>query len=309
MTQITPAQLGSLEVNDIAELRRHYEVSLRARNRSPETIKSYLVGLDLFREFAIASGFPTAVDRISRDHVETFLADQLARWRPKTAEIRYGALRQFFKWCQEEGEITASPMANMRPPTVPEVPVPIVEDDDLRKLLKVCEGTGHDQRRDTAILRLFVDCGLRLAEVTNLNIDDIDFDLEVVGVVGKGSRPRAVPMSTKTTQAILRYLRIRKAHPQANSPRLWLGHRGPLKPNGIAVMLRRRCTQAGLAQLHPHQLRHTAAHVAAKEGLGDSDMMRIFGWRSRQMLTRYGASAADDRARDAYRRLAPGDRL
>ena len=74
-------------------------------------------------------------------------------------------------------------------------------------------------------------------------------------------------------------------------------------------MLRRRCKQAGIEQLHPHQLRHTAAHVAAKEGLGDSDMMRVFGWRSRQMLLRYGASGADERARDAYRKLAPGDRL
>ena len=51
------------------------------------------------------------------------------------------------------------------------------------------------------------------------------------------------------------------------------------------------------------------AHQAAKGGLGDSDMMRIFGWRSRQMLNRYGASAADERARDAYKKLAPGDRL
>jgi len=303
------AQLGSLEVNDIAELRRGFEIQLMARNRSPKTVKSYLEAVDLFREFSVAAGFPTAVDRINRDHVETFLADQLARWRPKTAQIRYGALRQFFKWCQEEGEVTVSPMANVKPPTVPEVPVPVVADDDLRKLLKAAEGSSFDQRRDTAILRLFIDCGLRLAEVTNLNVDDLDFSLGVVGVMGKGSRPRGVPMASKTQQAVDRYLRMRKKHTGASSPALWLGARGPLTSNGVAQLLRRRCNQAGIEQLHPHQLRHTAAHVAAKEGLGDSDMMRVFGWRSRQMLLRYGASGADERARDAYRKLAPGDRL
>ncbi len=77
MTNAT-AQLGDLEVNDIAELRRGFEIALLARNRSPKTIKSYLEGLDLFRSFAVNAGFPTTVDRINRDHVETFLADQLA---------------------------------------------------------------------------------------------------------------------------------------------------------------------------------------------------------------------------------------
>jgi len=303
--QNTEAEIG---VNDLRELRRGWEVSLRARNRSPETIKSYLVSLDLYTEFSIAAGLPTPVDRITRDNVETFLADQLARWRPKTAAIRYGALRQFFAWAVEEGEIPVSPMVNMGPPHVPEVPVPVVSDDDLRKLLKACEGPGFEERRDTAILRLFIDCGLRLAEVTGLKLDDVDWDLEVVGVVGKGSRPRAVPYGSKTAQALDRYLRVRKRHGQKDLPNLWLGAKGPLTPNGIAQMLRRRCDKAGIDRLHPHQLRHTAAHVAAKS-LGDSDMMRIFGWRSRQMLLRYGASGADERAREAYKRLNPGARL
>ena len=206
-------------INDIGSLRASFEIGLRARNRSPKTIRSYLEALDLYRNFAVESGFPTAVDQVNRDHVETFLADQLERWRPKTAQIRYGALRQFFKWAQEEGEVKTSPMVNMRPPTVPEVSVPVVSDADLAKLLKVCEGSGFDQRRDTAILRLFIDCGLRLAEVTNLSTADVDWDLQVVGVVGKGSRPRAVPMSPKTTQALDSYAnRARKTHNQAVPP-------------------------------------------------------------------------------------------
>jgi len=118
-----------------------------------------------------------------------------------------------------------------------------------------------------------------------------------------------VVYASKTAQALDRYMRFRKAHVHASMPALWLGPQGQLMPNGIAQMLRRRCAQAGIEKLHPHQFRHTAAHVAAKEGLGDSDMMRTFGWKSRQMLNRYGASAADERARAAYRRLAPGDRI
>ena len=119
---------------------------------------------------------PTAADAIAREHVESFVDDLLRRWKPATAANRYRALQRFFRFAVEEGEISTSPMRNMSPPKVPESPPDVLEDDQLRDLLKACDGSTFDDRRDAAIICVFIDTGARLAEVAGLRIDDLDLD-------------------------------------------------------------------------------------------------------------------------------------
>ena len=231
----------------LSPLLRSFERHLRAENRSEHTIASYLESLRQAEAF-LASRGRSLIDA-RREDLEAFLGDLLRRRAAETVATRYRRLRVLYRWLEEEEEILVNPMARMKPPIIPEQPVPVVPEDGLRRLLATCAGKRFEDRRDTALILLLVDVGPRRAELMGLTVDDVDFDLEVLLVLGKGRRERALPFGRKSAVVLDRYLRVRARHKDAGLPWLWLGRKGRLTEWGLVMMLRRRGRQAGLPGL------------------------------------------------------------
>ena len=206
MNSLSIETSGDLGVNAKSFVRH-----LRASNLSPATIKTYAEATRLLAEFLTDKGMPTDLANIRREHLEVFVEDQLDRWKPATAANRFGGIRAFFNWAVEDGEIKseANPMVNMRPPKVPEHPVPVLSIDDIKGLLKTCRGNDFLNRRDMAILRVFLTTGCRRSEVANLRYshnnperNDTDLDGAFARVQGKGGRDRLVPLEKGTILAL-----------------------------------------------------------------------------------------------------------
>lgn len=293
--------------------RRH----LRARNHSPRTVEAYLTSLEKMRKWAQGRGFDP--QDLGRPEIESFFAKQFATPTrfgtppsPSTVAIDFRHLRVFFTWLADAEELPFA-MEKVSAPIVPEKPIPIPSVDVIRKLLDACKGKGFPERRDTAIIRMLFDCGLRRGEVAGITMADLNVDEQLVTVHGKNRKTRSVPYGAKTSVALDAYLRSRMRHKSKKSPWLWLAygaHVGQLSYDGIRQMLDRRAREAKLeTRIYSHLFRHLSVHMRLEDGLSEGDAMRHFGWSSRSMVDVYGASAADARAIKAARKSSPADEV
>jgi integrase/recombinase XerC len=293
------------------DLARDWERSMRARNLSTNTVRIYLGAVDRLAERVQDQRGDVEVTDITRRDIEDWSQARLKVRAAGTVNAEWRGIQQFFKWLDAEDEIERTPFSTLSPPIVPEQPVPVLTDAELVAVLATCRGKSMLDRRDAAIFRLLLDTGGRLGEIAVAKVEDVDQDAQLLYVLGKGRRARALPYGPRSADALARYLRARKREKRADLPWLWLAvkNRGRLEADGIKQMIARRGAEAGVAHLHAHRFRHTVAHDWRANGGSETDLMRLMGWKSPAMLRRYGATVADERAISAHRQLRRGDRV
>jgi site-specific recombinase XerD len=286
-----------------------FELHLMSENKSPKTILTYLSAA---KWFAAEGLLPRAGKKVlswedvtSKD-IQRWIKRLLAEHSDSYANNQYRALQQFFRWYSAEEEVP-NVMAGMMPPKIRPHLVPVLSSEELEKLLKTAKGKGFQARRDTAVMSLFRDTGIRLAELAGLGLADVDLRRREATVTGKGGKQRTVRFTAATASALGQYLKERGKHRHHEQPELWLGVRskGAMTPNGVYQMIKRRGDEAGV-EVHPHQFRHTFSHTWLDNGGAEWDLVELNGWESPQMLKIYAKSAASSRARRSYDRIMEG---
>ena len=287
----------------------YLRVLTNERGASSHTIRAYERELHGFITYiAEHYGSDQSVERIEHTHIRAYLGTLYDRGLSKASAARaLASIRSWFRWLARTGRLGQNAASLVATPKLPKhLPrVPSIEQMN-RVVDSVAEDAASWPTRDTAILELLYGCGIRNAELTGLNLEDIHWANEAILIRGKGQKQRYVPLGDAAAQAVRAYLAERAARLTAASgegkgietPALFLNLqlRGLRKPGGearlttrsIGRIVKRIAILRGLsADVHPHTLRHAFGTHLLEEGADLRAIQELLGHERLSTTQRY----------------------
>jgi len=186
----------------------------------------------------------------------------------RTIQRRLSALRGLYRYLQWEGEIERNPARAVQAPKGRRRLPRAMDVDRVGRLLAAPERADPLDIRDWALMELLYSSGLRLSEVVGLNLEDLDLDGGLVRALGKGSKPRLVPVGRYARLALSKWLAERQMRVAGEERAVFVGRRGSrLGVRGVQSRIARHAFRSGVGHVHPHMLRHSfASHLLESSG-------------------------------------------
>ncbi|MBO9718262.1 MAG: tyrosine recombinase XerC [Pseudoxanthomonas sp.] len=248
--------------NGIEAFLEHLQVE---RAMSAHTLDAYRRDLDALAGWAQVQG-AGEVARLDAARLREFVAAEHRRGlAPKSLQRRLSACRSYYAWLLRNGVIPASPAAGLRAPKAPRKLPQVLDVDEAVRLVEVPTDAPLGLR-DRALLELFYSSGLRLSELCALRWRDLQLDVGLVTVLGKGGKQRSVPVGSHARRALEEW----RASIGAGSDAFVFPGRGdgPISQRAVQIRIRQLAARQGLFKnVHPHMLRHSfASHVLESSG-------------------------------------------
>src|SRR5258706_1904744 len=215
----------------------------------------------------LAHGRPLAA--LGAQDTRRFIAVLHAKGRsPRSLARVLSSWRGFFAWLQRKREVAANPCAGVRAPRMAKYLPQVLSPDDAVRLVSVEDKTQWGLR-DRALFELAYSCGLRVSELTGLDLESLDRGSGEVRVTGKGAKTRIVPVGAPALAAVDAWLPVRRSFAKPAEKALFVGRAGRrLAPREVQKRIKRWAAAAGLdVDVHPHMLRHSfASHMLQSSG-------------------------------------------
>jgi len=253
-----------------------YKLHLQASNRSPKTVSWYFDMLGDYFSFLEANNLLKPIEQLGRRELEAYvlhLQSRTTRWEghprkntaqgglsPFSIQGHVRAIKPFWSWLYREEHLDDNKLEHFALPKVPNKHMPTLTPDDVKKLLSPLDKSLPIDFRNHLIILMSYDTGVRISELVNIKIADMDLLNHTITVLGKGQKQRYVFISNVTRKDIKKY--IANARPQlcrVSCPYLFADRNGdPIRPNCVQQMLKRLARKAGLeVSVHPHLFRHS----------------------------------------------------
>jgi integrase/recombinase XerC len=285
------------------------------RNASPSTLRNYRTDLLDFAAYLSPPGEnPLPLAKIDHRTIREFMGHLHDRGLQKSTIARkLAAIRSLFKYCVREGRLENSPARLVSTPKLPKRVPRVLSAEEMSGFLDQMSGAGeealagkrgrpgaseHESRqlvkRDLALLELLYASGLRVSELTGLNVDDMDRRELMLRVIGKGNKERIVPFGGKAERAIAAYWDVRagileRAKGRTDPQAVFLNFAGTrLTPRSVSRILKKyaRLVNVNLS-LHPHSLRHAFATHLLADGADLRAIQELLGHQSLSTTQKY----------------------
>ena len=292
-------QLGQVQaaVEDFAE---YAELVL---GRSPNTVKGYVADLKGL------TGYADTFDAFTLDSLRRWLADAMSAGKSRaTLARRTAAARAFSTWAYRQGYIATDAAARLKAPKVNRPLPTVVKGERAGELVEA--GTADDAHpaeylRDRAMLELLYATGIRVGELTGLNLGDVDLARGLAHVTGKGNKQRVVPFGDEAAAAVSEWLEFGREELAGDTPAMFVGSRGGrIDQRQVRRVVDRAGARTGVEHVSPHTLRHTAATHMLEGGADLRVVQEMLGHTSLQTTQIYTHVSAQ-RLKNVYDQAHP----
>jgi integrase/recombinase XerC len=281
---------------------QYYLMSCKQEGKAPGTLEKITYILRDFAKFCQAD-HPDAYD------IRMFMISlQDRNLSAGTIHTYYRSLKTYFNFLVREEIIDKNPMDNVKAPRLTRVVIKPFSKDDINRMLLLCEGKNFLAYRNKALVLLFLDTGVRLAEMAGIKRADVDIDNQTIKVLGKGQKERVVPFAKNALKALARYLYER----DDDLPELWLTEeKRPLKKDGIDSFVNKLCARANITDAHrgAHTFRHTAATMMLRNGASVFTVQQLLGHETLEMTRRYSRTLDSEQVAKEHYKFSPVDNL
>ncbi|MDE9367902.1 tyrosine recombinase XerC [Luteipulveratus sp. YIM 133132] len=281
------------------------------RGRSEHTVRAYRGDLEALAAF-LDEHETTEWSQVRLGDLRSWLASMDGGGAARgTIARRAASARAYFRWAARTGVIDQDPSLRLQSPRRTRTLPGVLKQDEARALMDVAAVAADDSdpvhRRDAAVLELLYATGIRVSELTGLDIDDVDLGERVARVVGKGDKERSVPFGVPAARALESWLAVRPLLViEGSGAALFLGRRGRrMDVRQVRTVVHRLLAHvADAPDLGPHGLRHTAATHLLEGGADLRQVQEILGHASLSTTQIY-THVSTDRLRRSFRQAHP----
>ena len=307
---------------NLANLIEGFRLSCHTEGKSAKTTEWYTCFLTKFRQFLQLSKMPTNSGLPDKNHIRAFIRYLQTEARiprtdrslsPATVQGYVRTLKSFFSWLEREGYVTANPMTGIPIPKAPTKVINTFTTEQITRLTEVCHASNGSGYRNLSILLLMLDSGIRVSELVNIDLGDVDLAAGHIRITGaKGGTERIVPIGSLVQKSLWKYMNCFRPRPLTQAvTKLFLSDKGlPLTRNGIQQMLTRYGRRAGLTGVRcsPHTFRHSFAKNYLLNGGDIFSLQKILGHSSLASVRMYLNLFATD-IKKQHQRFSPVDNL